>query len=134
MTRRGLVWLDRRALAILDRGFISTAGNELPLFSERRPTEWPDVVILDDLPFRIRSTTTAGGTIVAYRIFGALGVHGAASARCLLPKRSRTGRRRIAVKLAEEARPARPKLRWVQAAAIRKSAKSISSPGLPVVA
>jgi hypothetical protein len=26
------------------------------LFSERRPTEWPDVVILDDLPFRIRST------------------------------------------------------------------------------
>jgi hypothetical protein len=46
------------------------------VFEPRRPTEWPEVLILDDLPFRVRSTVTAGGTIVAYRVFGALADHG----------------------------------------------------------
>jgi hypothetical protein len=43
------------------------------VFEPHAPSEWPALVMLDDLPFDIRSTMNAGGKKIVFRIFGALG-------------------------------------------------------------
>ncbi len=42
------------------------------VFEPYAPSEWPPLVMLDDLPFEIRSSHTAGGSKIAFRVFGAL--------------------------------------------------------------
>ncbi len=42
------------------------------VLADRLPKEWPDVLILDDLPFRIRSWDSGSGSVVAFRVFGAM--------------------------------------------------------------
>jgi hypothetical protein len=44
------------------------------VFEPHAPNEWPALVMLDDLPFDIRSTMNAGGKKIVFRIFGALGL------------------------------------------------------------
>jgi hypothetical protein len=43
------------------------------VFKQHAPTEWPDVVLLDDLPFAYR---TPGRSQIAFRVFGAMGADG----------------------------------------------------------
>ena len=48
-----------------------------PTLLERRlPRAWPEVVVLDDLPFRVRSSDSKSGSVVAWRVLGARGGDG----------------------------------------------------------
>jgi hypothetical protein len=46
------------------------------ILEPRLPRVWPDVVVLDDLPFRVRSSDSKSGSIVAWRVLGARGGDG----------------------------------------------------------
>lgn len=46
------------------------------LLETRLPSEWPEVLLLDDLPFRVRSRWSKSGSIVAWRVFGAVAADG----------------------------------------------------------
>lgn len=43
------------------------------VFEPQAPKEWPPMVMLDDLPFEIRSTQNKGGKKIVFRVFAALG-------------------------------------------------------------
>jgi hypothetical protein len=73
------------------------------------PQEWPDVLVLDDSPFKIRTTRNRGGSTIVFRVFGAL-AYNSDGRNCLVRLEGRPDKRPDSWQRFLMALPGRPRM------------------------